>query len=537
MAFIRVDKKSSGKYIRIVESYRDEDGKTRHRTLHQLGRMEDYSEKMLRRMGERLYELGGGNIRDLIGDNIEELGRYNYGFFHVYWKIFRSYGLDKVLNQIRKRKRLKFDLCNAVLLMLLDRLNDPASKRESYFNQEEYLGVEAVDLHQLYRSLDHLADYQQWVQNSIYKGGRDLFNQSLDVVFYDVTTFYFDSDKVVEGSLRQKGFSKDGKLGKTQILFGLLIDKHKQPIGYRIYRGDKFEGHTFEDALNTLKSTYNIDKVVVVADRGMLSKNNIALATGKGYEFIIGEKLKQLPEEVKPRLLDLRNYEKQWTIAPESDDPVVVRYYMTEHDERRIIGTYSAKRAKKDAAEREERIRKAQELLKNPSRLKNKARRFFICVEQGTAQLDEARIKQAERYDGILAISTSSDELPVEQVLDHYRNLYKIEHSFRTFKTHLETRPMFHWTDKRIEGHICLCYIGYTLLTSLQNTLLKRKVNFSERKLRKLIERMQVSHIRQGDKEYYLRSKLTDDTRLLLNRIGKKPLPALIPKEQIINYL
>ena len=537
MAFIKKDKLKSGVYLRIVESYRDENGKAKHRTLHQLGKVSDYTPKMLRRMGERLYELGGGNIRDLIGENIEELDRYNYGFYLIYWKIFRQYGLDKTLDRIALRKKLKFNLSNAVLLMLLERLNDPTSKRESYFNQEEYLGIEGVDLHHLYRSLDYLADHQQLIQNCIYKSSRNLFNQSLDVVFYDVTTFYFDSDKVAEGSIRQKGFSKDGKVGKTQVLFGLLIDQHKQPIGYRIYRGDTFEGHTFEDALHSLKSNYNIDKVVVVADRGMLSKNNLSLTQSSGYEFIVGERLKQLPREVQERLLDLKKYEREWIMDPESEDPIVVRYCITEHEGRTIIGTHSARRAKKDKAEREEKIDKARDLIKNPSKLNAKARRFFITSQTGKVELDEAKIKKAERYDGILAISTNATNLPMEQILDHYRNLYKIEHSFRTFKTHLETRPMFHWTDKRIEGHICLCYIGYALLNNLQTTLKKRKVKFSEKKLRKLIERMQVSHIRQGDKEFYLRSKLTDDTRLLLNRVGKKPLPALISKDQIISYL
>jgi transposase len=127
--------------------------------------------------------------------------------------------------------------------------------------------------------------------------------------------------------------------------------------------------------------------------------------------------------------------------------------------------------------------------------------------------------------------------MPPEQELDHYRNLYKIEHAFRSFKTYLETRPMFHWTDKRIEGHICLCYIAYALLSSLQLRLQKKNYPLSENTLRKLIAKMQLSHIRNGKREFYLRSKNCDQTRSMLHRLGIKPLPAIIPNKLIVKYL
>ena len=537
MAYLKTDKKKEGTYLRIVESYRDEEGVSRKRTLHSLGRVEDYTEEMLQRMGARLYELGGGDLRALIGDNIEELGRYNYGFYQIYHKLYQSYGLDRVLGQISKRKKLSYDLSNAVFLMLLERLNDPGSKLCTWTHQSEYLGIEPVELHHLYRSLDQLADHHERIQGCIYRSGRNLFNQKLDVVFFDVTTFYFDSDKEMEGKLRQKGFSKDGKLGKTQILFGLLIDKDKQPIGYEIYSGDTFEGHSFEDALERWKKRYMIDKVILVADRGMLNKKNLAKTVEKGYHFIMGERLKQLSKSVQRELLELDSYQHQWLMKEAGDRPIRIRYKTIKHQGRRIIATYSEKRAKKDAKDREKRLEKAEALLKDPSKLKAKARRHYISMEEGKASLDEEKIKQDQKYDGILAISTNEENLPVEKILDHYRNLYKIEHSFRSFKSHLETRPMFHWTDKRIRGHICLCYIAYALLAQLQLRLEKKKFPLSERKIRKLISKMQLSHIKNGNREFYIRSKLCDQTRSFLNRIGKRPIPNIIPKDLITKYL
>ncbi|MBK8673949.1 MAG: IS1634 family transposase [Bacteroidetes bacterium] len=180
--------------------------------------------------------------------------------------------------------------------MLCDRLNDPLSKLGSYSVQQEYFGIKNIELHQIYRSLDYLSSYNELIQTHIYKQNRDLFNYELDVVFFDVTTFYFDSNVVKQDELRQLGFGKDGKIGKTQIVFSLLIDKNKMPIGFEIFNGKQFEGHTFENAITRLKTKFNIGKVIVVADSGMMSKKNIGLfdtaSIAEQYEYIVGDRLK-----------------------------------------------------------------------------------------------------------------------------------------------------------------------------------------------------------------------------------------------------
>ncbi|MCD4806344.1 MAG: hypothetical protein K8R13_01995 [Methanococcoides sp.] len=223
MAFLRVENKKSGKYLRIIESYRDNSGKTRQRILYSLGKVEDYTPEQLRRIGSKLYELGGGDLKQLLGITITEKARYNYGYYQIFSKAFKNFSLDLISKNIQQKHKLSFDFQNALLLMLIERLHDPCSKRSSYYNQSEYLGIAPVELQHLYRVLDKLSDYNQLIQKQIYQTGRNLFNQKLDVVFYDVTTLYFDSELEVEDSVRQKGFSKDGKIGKTQILFCMLI--------------------------------------------------------------------------------------------------------------------------------------------------------------------------------------------------------------------------------------------------------------------------------------------------------------------------
>jgi hypothetical protein len=537
MATVKIDNKDGEKYVRIVESYRDASGAARMRTLLSLGKLDDKKIESLKRLGVKLYQAAGGNPEDLLGKEIVEQARYNYGYVLACKQVLSHYTLDKLFDRVGKKSKLQFSLVNTVLLMLCERLQDPVSKRRTFFNQVEYIGLEPAALHHLYRSLDRLAAWKEQIQERIYRTGRDLFNQRLDVVFYDVTTFYFDSEQEVEGSLRQKGFSKDGKIGNTQVLLGLLIDKNKQPVGYQVYKGDMYEGHTFKDAISSLKKRYELDQVIVVADRGMLSKENILeLTENHGYQYILGEKLKMLPQNIQQPLLELKNYQKEWIMNQESN--LVVKYTIIEHQDRLIIGTWSASRAEKDRNDRQERLDKAELMRKNPALLKKKAAHYFLKNDkEENYQIDQQKIDRQEKYDGFLAIATNVKDMDTAIILDHYKHLYQVEHAFRTFKSFLETRPMFHWTDQRIEGHICLCYIAYTIQIFLSNQLRKNNTPLSEDNIRKTLDRMQLSLVEQAGEQYYLRSKQTTEATGLLNVLEKDPLPGMFHKNQIIKHL
>ena len=530
MPFLRVEKKKSGTYLRILESYRNEQGKSTHRTLYNLGKVEDYSPQQLRRIGIKLFELGNGEVKSLIKGDLVELGRYNYGYQQIYTKAIEHYGLDDLMNRLQRKSRIGFNLYDTLKLMLIERLQEPSSKLQNYYHQQEYLNLPKVKLHHIYRTLDKLAQYNELIQTQIYQTGRTLFNSSLDVVFYDVTTFYFDSEKEKEGDLRQLGF---GKVGKTQVLFSMMIDKDKNPVGYKVFSGDTYEGHTFEDALADLKLRYHIDKVIVVADRGMLNRANISKTVENGYDFILGERLKSLPQKVQSKLLDKSTYINEWIYLDNENKEIHVTYMTYQHEGRTIVCTYSDKRAKKDRKDREARIEKATKLLSNPSQLKNKARRFYLkSTDKDVYELDEQKIKNAEKYDGLIAISTNANLTPT-QALEQYKQLYKIEHSFRTFKSHLEIRPMFHWTDKRIQGHICMCYIAFTLQNWILRLATKNNLKLSEKGLRKILSRMQVSLIQHESKQIYIRSTPSENEKRLQKYLKIAPLLPMIQADRI----
>ena len=536
MAFLRKDKKANGTYLRIVQSYRSEDGKSKHRTLYNLGKVEDYSSDALKKIGQSLYELGGGSIEELQSKQLREICRYYYGFPLIVKKLLTIYALDTFLNRITIKKDLGFSLVESVTLLICERLHDPVSKLSNFINQTDYFGIEHIGLHQIYRTLDHLHDSEENIKQLIYHKGRNLFNQQLDLVFYDVTTFYFDSDK--EDGFREKGFGKDGKIGNTIVTFGLLIDQNKQPVGYEVYHGKQYEGHTFTDALDRLKQKYQLGKIICVADTGMMNADNLLEVQDADYEYIFGERLKNLSHKIQDKILDISNYQALKVADITSNEEITIKYYVSTYKEKKLISTYSAKRAAKDKAEREEKIRKAEVFLANPQSLGKKAKTYYLKKEsKDNYSLDLKKIKRSERFDGFSTIATNNQELSVEQILEAYKQLYKIEQSFRSFKTFLETRPMFHWTKNRILGHLALCYISFTVLNYLQLQLKKQNTPQSENAIRKNLTKMQMSLISQNEQRYYLRSKTEPGAKQIMKVLSMRELPDLIPQQSINQHI
>lgn len=270
----------------------------------------------------------------------------------------------------------------------------------------------------------------------------------------------------------------------------------------------------------------------------MLSANNLKTVVDHGYEFIVGERLRSLPNDIKAYLINPDNYQQEWRYIDSLGKEVLVKLCTIEYNNRTIIGTYSKKRAKKDQHEREGKLKKAQKLLANPANIEKKAERYYLRKESKEKYiLNEEKILEDQKYDGFLAIATNNTQLPITEVLDQYKQLYKIEHSFRTFKSHLAARPMFHWTNKRIDGHICLCYIAYTLLN---HTLLKLNKNgneFTEYSLRKVLDKMQLSLIEHDSKNVFIRSAQHEKEVLMQKRLGLKTLPNIFPEEAKSQYI
>ncbi|HIP36071.1 MAG TPA: IS1634 family transposase [Crocinitomix sp.] len=524
MAFIRVEKKQSGTYLRIVQSYK-ENGKPKHKTLHSLGKVEDYPPNQLEAIAKKLLALSGINMKPIVADSFHEVGRYNYGYALVVKKLFDVFKIGTFIKRVNVKRRIKFNWGQALHLMVAERLNDPVSKLQNSLNQEELIGIseKTIPLHHLYRALDVLAQEQEFLKEFLFEQQQNLFTQNLDVVFYDVTTLYFESQIEEPDCLRQKGYSKDGKAHKTQVVLGLLVDKLRNPISYQIYKGNTYEGGTMPEALKRLKDKYRIDQVIVVADSAMIDQSNQEfIAKMDGVSYIIGDSIKVLPKKIKTILLDREVHKSLDGIKKEN-----FSYHETTYKGRRIICTYSAKRARKSKIEREKLINKAQTWINQPSKYsqtkKRGAGKYIVTDKEGDILLNTAKINKDAMYDGFKAIATTTD-IPVSQILEKYRDLWQVERAFRTLKSQLEIRPMFHWTDKRIEGHVAMCFLSFLFLNYLRNL-----TKLSEKEIVKTLDLMQLSAIKHNDdsKELmYMRSKSTDNQDIIT-----KKLKIVVPKE------
>jgi len=534
MAFLKIDKKKTGTYLRIVESYRL-NGKPTHKTIHSLGKVEDYPTYQLENIAKKLLKLAGLKMEDIVAKSFHETNRLNYGYALIIKKLWKIFDMDKLTRIIASKTKTKFDWISVLQLMIAERMNDPCSKRQNYFHKEEYLGfgVENLDLQHFYRTLDLLSTHQDQIKKHLFTQQQNLFTQNLDVVFYDVTTLYFESMKEDENSLRQKGYSKDGKAHKTQVVLGLLVDKMRNPITYEIYKGNTYEGITMIDALNKLKENYPVDKCIVVADSAMIDKTNRELLIANNIEFIIGDRIKNLPKKITEELINKDNHQQINKNTPKEN----FSYAETSYQDRRIICTYSAKRAKKDAFNRQKLIDKAQKWIDNPTKYKQVkkrgAGRFINIDNDGLAkELNQEQIAKDAKYDGFKAIATTTN-LEVEEILAKYSDLFEVEHSFRALKTELEIRPMYHWTDKRIEGHIAMSFMAFTMLNHLRNT-----TKLQYREIVKALNNMQMSEIKEDDNEelLYMRSRI-DTNQEIISKHLKITLPKDVTSQTAINQV
>ena len=522
MAFLRVEKKKSGTYLRIVQSYK-ENGKPKHKTLYSLGKVEDYPTDQLQRIAEKLLELSGAKVEDIIGNELKEIKRVNYGYSLIIKHLWKTLDLSTWVRKINNKHRVKFDWLAALELMIAERLNEPCSKHASFQHQDEYIGFhnESIDLHHFYRTLDLLSKEQESLKSTLFNAQQNLFTTKLDVVFYDVTTLYFDSQKVSENQLRQKGYSKDGKAHKTQVVLGLLVDKMRNPITYHIYQGNTYEGGTMIKALEDLKTKFPIDEVIAVADSAMIDKDNRAyMESSEGIHYIIGDRIKNLPKSISEELISPKHH-KPITASSQS-----FTYHELTYQGRRIICTYSEKRAKKDKAEREKLIEKANKLLEKPSLLKQSkkrgAGRFIKQEGDEKYSIDIDKINADEKWDGYKALSTTTNLKP-DEIVDKYADLFEVEHAFRSLKSQLKVRPVFHWTDKRIEGHIAMCFMAYTFLNYIRVS-----TSLSEKEIVRAMDKMQLSEVKEKNntESFYLRSNIDEKQKTIF-----ETLKIVVPKD------
>jgi transposase len=542
--FIRVTKSKNHQYVKVVENYREE-GKVKQRVVANLGKLEDISQKEAENISSKLLELAKSEkavTKPKSLPEIEELDRYNYGYV-VYRKLWNRFRLDEILESLVEDRAIEYDFKSVVFSMVVDRLLKPKSKLALVENREDYFGInDKLQLNHIYRSLDILADNKIAIEEFLFNHNKSLFNISTDIVFYDVTTFYYESKE--ENDLKKFGYSKDGKFGDVQVVMGLMIDKNGLPIGYELFSGNTFDSKTMVQVLDNLKRKFNIDKVVIVADRGLNSKINLKLIKDAGYDYLMASKIKSMSQKMKNEILDKESYIN--ILSKEESEEGLYAYKTINYDnvvqykeesvdtttgeltqqnqkitlKEKLVCTYSDKRAKKDRYDRGRGLDKANKIiLENQKSSLTSTRNFKKFIQKQTKEdnckaftmsMDWMKIKEQQRYDGFYAITTSNLDLDPIEVIQNYRNLYKIEDSFRVLKSTFNTRPIFHYKERRIEAHFILCFIAFMIERDLEIRLKKSK-SFTKQiitphRIREALNALEVSKIKVNNKILFMKS-------------------------------
>lgn len=361
------------------------------------------------------------------------------------------------------------------------RLAYPSSKLKTVDYLYRYRGIKISD-EKVYRFLDKLnSEYKTQVETIAYQHSLKLLGGNITVVFYDMTTLYFEAED--EDDLRKIGYSKDGKFQQPQIMLGLLVGKGGLPIGYDIFEGNKFEGHTLLPILAKIQSKYHFGKPVVVADAGLLSNDNLEELAAADYKYILGARVKNETDEVKKQILELAS------VKTDGDSFIIKKDKGVK-----LIVTYSEKRAKKDFHNREKGLKKLRVAVKSGKLTKEQIHnrgynKFLNLTGSVTIDIDEDKIMADEKWDGLKGYVTNT-RLKPKDIVEHYGHLWQIEKAFRISKTDLRIRPVYHRLRKRIEAHICIAFVAYSIFKELERLLQKHQAGFSPHRAAELTHNM-----------------------------------------------
>ena len=340
------------------------------------------------------------------------------------------------------------------------RLSYPASKAATVEYLKNHFD-EDVDLSKIYRYLDKLGDMQRrLVQEISVRHTLELFGGNIGLLFYDVTTLYFEADK--EDDLRKTGFSKEGRHKNPQVILGLLVSLDGYPLAYCIHEGNKYEGHTMLPVVQQFVEEYELHDFIVVADSGLMTGDNINELEKLGYRYIIGARIKSESEKVK-----------SWILEQPKVDRATVEY--DKGGGRRLLVSYSDDRAKKDAYNRDKGIRRLEKAYRTGKLTKDNFNKrgynkFLELKGDATVTINYDKLREDAEWDGLKGYLTNTN-IPTEAVCAAYHNLWNVERAFRIAKSKIEVRPIFHFTRRRIEAHVCICFVALKVYKELERRI------------------------------------------------------------------
>lgn len=423
-------------------------------------------------------------------EDLKEECRYNDGIYDIFGSLYEQLKFDEIICDTKQDDKWNETLEACVLA----RVAQPSSKKKTVQILEEQFDIK-VDLDHVYRMMDHVYRLEDRIKSCVADQTTLLFKKKVDVLLFDVTTLYFESTD--RDDLRNFGFSKDCKFNQTQVVLALMTTTDGTPMGYELFAGNTSEGKTLIHVIEQMKERFELDHVVLVADRAMFNKDNLAKMEELKVKYVVAAKLRSMNKEIKEQILSSTTFKMNEVCG----EVHWINEFMTKED-RRLIVSYSSKRAKKDKADRDRLLDKLKKKekdgkLKITDIVNNQGSRKFITPAKNEATINHDKIKNDEQWDGLHGVITNQTGETAQKLLARYRDLWKIEEAFRFNKHDLKLRPIYHWKPERIRAHIAICYVAFALLSYAKIKLKENNINISFETLREELIKAQSSLIRE----------------------------------------
>ena len=473
-------------------------------------KIEQFYQLAMQRVDELEQNLFSNNIiesnkKSLLKELLSQLNTQDFipiGDELIFGKIFHNIGCNGLFNaigNIRKQDDKNFLFKSLVI----SRLIYPGSKLE-LINYLSYFKNIDISSDKIYRFLDTLYQDQikSKVEQCVFGHTLKIMNGQILFTFYDVTTLYFESES--EDDLRKIGYSKEGKLARPQIQLGLFTTMQGYPLSFEVYEGNRYEGHTLVDVLKKFQEKFKLpNKPIVVADRGMLSNDNLAYLENNGYTYILAAKIKNISHELKTQISNLTfiddgvihtlNLTKDISYSDDRDNK------QSLHINQRLVLSYSRQRAKKDKYNRDKAIERLEKKMKASKSITKKDLKLsyyakYLSLNDSNCNLsfniNTNKIQDDSKLDGIKGFITNDFQLSSNEIIEHYNNQYEVERAFRISKTDLKIRPIYHRLETRIKAHILISFVSYAIYKEFERKLKLNniKFDFSQKLLRKIIE-------------------------------------------------
>jgi transposase len=443
-------------------------------------------EALADRMNREREEGGTETIELDMGERLKKEVKYRKNFGHiVFSKIYHELEMDRYLKNARRHEKFKFNTDSIMRLLLFSRLLHPGSKRAAVLNKEGFFDSFKFSLDDVYHALTHFDKIGEDLQRHLHEQVTRLYGRETDIVYYDVTNYYFEIDK--QDDLRRRGAEKNNRKDPI-VQMGLLMDKRSLPISYKIYPGNTHDSQTLMPILTRIKKAFGIGRIIVVADKALCSGDNIAYNTILKDGYIYSKSIRGASDEFQKWVLEedgYRHRNENFKFKSQSVPEVPIKVTLEKNGrkkktktvkvEQKWIVYYSQKYADRAKHKREEAIQKAVKMIASPSKYQRTydygAAGYIVnlkvCKETGeiiniddTLLLDTERIAQEEKLDGYYAIVTSELDADDEHLISMYKGLWEIEESFKITKSVLGTNPIYLRTGEHINAHFLTCFIS-----------------------------------------------------------------------------